>query len=121
MDFINSDVAQILYHLWNSSTQTCTLRRPLLRRKTRNRFGSTHTHKLPDKVRKKVDPEAKKRFRIEPGGVIWKREIAPDGHTHELPEKVWKKGDPEAKNRFRVEPGGVIRGREISPERHTHT
>ena len=81
----------------------------------------THTHKLPDKARKKVDPEAKKRFRIEPGGVIWKREIAPDGHTHKLPEKVWKKGDPEAKNRFRVEPGGVIRGREISPDRHTHT
>ena len=44
-----------------------------------------------------LDPEAKKSFRIEPGGVIRKREIAPDGHTHKLPEKVWKKGDPEAK------------------------
>ena len=42
------------------------------------------------------DPEAKKRFRIEPGEVIRKREIASDGHTHKLPEKVQKKGDPEA-------------------------
>ena len=43
MNFINSDVAQILYHLWNSSTQTCTLRRPLLRRKNAKSLWITHT------------------------------------------------------------------------------